>query len=379
MNSLIQKSSSVPQSRKPTRLGVRRHWQQRRPPGELRCAFSLIELLVVIGIIGLLAALLFPAVQQARESARKMQCSSNLKNLSLAIANYSSSHNVLPAIGRDIYSTVDNNGVTSFNWVTAILPEIESRAAYDTLQSRIDSGTLDDPWDTDDFYRTLYPGGLLRCPSEATPPGDLNNVTGQLNYRASLGDLIEANQNNPDNVRGVFGNNVFLRTSDIRDGLSQTILLAEMPTGRAGQAKYNDPIGSILTQEGFGPYTGISPAECESAWSGNHDLHIDDEIPGTRWADGRPYYSGAVIALGPNGARCGANLSDASWGVFTAGSRHVGGCYVAFCDGSVHFISNSIDAGNPAQPSAKNLTGRSPYGVWGALGTRAGDESASIP
>jgi prepilin-type N-terminal cleavage/methylation domain-containing protein len=358
---------STARSRQPLRLGD----AQRR-------AFSLIELLVVIGIIALLAALLFPAVQYARESARKMQCSSNLKNLSLALTNYASSHKVLPAIGRQINSNVDANGVL-LNWVTGILPEIEAVPAYNALQTKIDDGTLDDPWDIDDFYRAQYPGGVLCCPSESCPPMSVNNVTGQLNYRASVGDLIENNQDNPANVRGVFGNTVFLPLSEVTDGLSQTVLLTEMPTGRVGAAKDNDRIGSILMQEGLGAYTGIRPAECETAWSEDHRLHLDDEIPGTRWADGRPYYSGVVTALPPNGARCGAELHDQYWGVFTAGSRHSGGCFVAFCDGSVHFISNNIDAGDSTQPSPQNLTGRSPYGVWGALGTRAGAESATVP
>ena len=230
---------------------------------------------------------------------------------------------MLPAMGRNIYNTFDDNGVIVLNWVTSILAEIEATSASLALQAKINSGTLDDPWNIPEFYLEIYPGGVLRCPSESVSPLSIADYTGQLNYRACLGDLIQNNQLQPTRLRGAFAHEVFARFADITDGLSQTILLAEMPTGKAGEAKYHDPLGSILMRTSSGAYLGIAPADCPEAWSaGNYGLQLDNQVPGTRWADGRPYYSGVVTALPPNSSSCGANLADASWGVFTAASRH---------------------------------------------------------
>ncbi len=264
------------------------------------------------------------------------------------------------------------------NWVTSILPEIEARPSYEQLEQRQKAGQLDDPWNIDDFYRGLYPAGILACPSEQNLSFDINNVVGGLNYRASVGDQIEDNDLKPRSPRGIFAYDRTMRPAEITDGMSNTVLLVEAPTGRYGNAKFNDPIGSILIQKGGGAWTGKSPAECEAAWSGIYDLHLDDEIPGTRWPDGRTYYSGAVLAAPPNSYQCSAALTDFRWGLFGAGSRHTGGCFVTFADGSVRFISQNIDAGDQSAFSTATLSGPSPYGIWGALGTRAVGEPTGV-
>lgn len=340
--------------------------------------FTIVELLVVIAVIAILMVLLLPAVQQAREAARRMQCSSHLKNLGLALANYSSTHGMFPALGRKIESPADDPNGVILNWVTSILPEIEAGASYALIEQRMHAGTLEDPFDIDDFYREIYPAGILACPSEQELSFEINNVVGQLNYRASMGDQIEDNDVRPRTPRGAFGYDRPVRPAEITDGLSNTVLLVEAPSGRFGDEKSRDPIGSILIQKGGGAWTGRSPAECEAAWSGVYDLHLDDEIPGSRWPDGRVYYSGAVIAAPPNGYQCSAALVDYRWGVFGAGSRHTGGCFVAFGDGSVKFISQNIDAGDQSAFSTSTLNGSSPYGLWGALGTRAGGEPTGV-
>lgn len=343
-----------------------------------RRGFTLVELLVVIAVIAILIVLLLPAVQQARESARRMQCSSNLKNLSLALANYSTTHGMFPPLARKVDARIgDDNGVI-LNWVTSILPEIEAKPSYDRLEARQKAGDLDDPWDIDDFYRELYPAGILACPTEQQVRFEVNNVIGALHYRASLGDQIEDNDLKPRSPRGAFAYDRPVRPAEITDGMSNTVLLVEAPSGRFGDEKFRDPIGSILIQRGGGGWTGRSPDECEAAWSGIYDLHLDDEIPGTRWADGRTYYAGGVLAAPPNGFQCSAMLTDYRWGLFGAGSRHTGGCFVTFADGSVRFISQNIDCGNQSAFSTADLTGPSPYGIWGALGTRASGEPTGV-
>jgi len=345
-----------------------------RPNPIQRVGFTLIEVLIVISIVSILMALLFPAVQRARESMRRTQCISNLKNVSLAIANYESAFRVYPAIRRSVSSIVDDNGEVGLAWTTSILPFIEAAASADELQDRITRGTLNDPWNDDKFYRRIYPAGVLACPSDLQTPPTTPKVTGQLSYRASLGDLIEDNHLRPKNVRGLFGDNSFLRPASVLDGLSNTILLTEMASAGPGGAK--DPVGSILIQYDGSAYSDLYPGGCVARWeSAFIDVQRSDERTGTRWADGRPYYAGVVVALPPNSKKCVSGLHDHLWGVFTAGSRHSGGCNISMGDGSVRFITESIDTGDLSVPGKKTISGESPYGVWGAMGTRAGRET----
>ena len=122
----------------------------------------------------------------SRISART-QCLSNLKNLSLAIANYATTHSMLPAMGRNIYNTYDDNGVIVLNWVTSILPEIEAALASLALQARIDAGTLDAVLqDIPEFYLENYPRWSTSLSVGVGCALTINDYTGQLNYRACL-------------------------------------------------------------------------------------------------------------------------------------------------------------------------------------------------
>src|SRR5688572_22995089 len=117
--------------------------RHKSPPPRSRRGFTLIELLVVIAIIAVLIALLLPAVQQAREAARRTQCKNNLKQLGLAMHNYHDTYNAFPAMGVRLYGS----GGRNYSWVISILPMIEQGNLYQAFKTRSDmAGGLPTPW-----------------------------------------------------------------------------------------------------------------------------------------------------------------------------------------------------------------------------------------
>jgi len=270
-------------------------------------------------------------------------------------------------------SSTDDNGEVGLSWATAILAFIEAEASAAQLQAKVDRGTVADPWLDPLFYLKIYPAGVLACSSDVMTASAFDVYTGQLSYRASLGDTIENHHLSATLSRGMFTDNRSLRIADIMDGLSNTVQYMEMASGM-GRGRY-DPTASMLLQVNGVNYASDRPNDCRAAWSSaNATFEPGAELTGTRWADGRPYYASAVTALPPNGPKCASGGGDLQWGVYTAGSRHPGGCHVAMGDGSVRFVTESIDSGYGEARGSSNLIGPSPYGVWGSMGTRDGKE-----
>ena len=354
--------------------------RQIRPKRKHRLsAFTLIELLVVIAIIAILVALLLPAVQQAREAARRAQCKNNLKQIGIAVHNYHETHGTLP------YGCSMNQGGRRWFRRTSgfvpLLPFMDFEPLYDEISSDITHNRVNMvPWRQAYIpWRTQVPG--LLCPSDGR--GTQGNRIGQTNYMFCYGDMHwDFNSNWVGNggrgLRGMFsalrgGRPGVYRFRDITDGLSNTIAFSErikakqngnsIQTGAArrgtgGGYRNNPSVLLGMVDETTGVYTGNI-----GRWAG------------IRWTDGAPAFTGITTVLGPNKGVFSHSNWDGSDGVYEPNSHHQGGVHCLMGDGAVKFISENIDTGNKMAPEP--FGGPSPYGVWGALGTKNGGEVAS--
>jgi len=358
-----------------------------------RKAFTLIELLVVIAIIAILIALLLPAVQQAREAARRTQCRNNLKQLGLAIHNYHDTFNAIPtACSHSDYN--GGLGPRRISGFVALLPYFEQANLYQQIQSAVTSRTGGSPvpWDQGFAPFTINLPALL-CPSDAdtTEGGRI----GKTNYMFSRGDgNWDHNQwsgNGGRGQRGFFtsagdgndGSNGISRSfRDVVDGLSNTIAMSERSKGQTGKRRPQDGAQSINN----GGAMRDNPASVLPKLV-NGELTGDvRHWTGTRWPDGAPAFTGCTTQLGPNKGAYVQGGWDGEDGIYEPSSRHTGGVLALMGDGSVTFFSDSIDTGltscpGPDSPAGRSGAcanfqqfGRSPFGVWGALGSVNGGE-----
>jgi prepilin-type N-terminal cleavage/methylation domain-containing protein/prepilin-type processing-associated H-X9-DG protein len=352
--------------------------------------FTLVELLVVIAIIGILVALLLPAVQTAREASRRSTCQNHLKQLGIALHTYESGFKRFPA-HMSGWGRIDGSGgghrMSLSGWVQ-LLPYCEQQTLYDTIM-----GVAVEPWANNVWTTAILPH--LNCPSDAgeLDPGNAGRTRGRTSYAFCTGDDYAASQVPPDERtntallaqlqpikhRGVFGRIYFPSLAEITDGMSSTIALGE----RSRAAFLRDRGAAALDLTG-NPAT-YRPISCRALFINGiytpaASIFNSDTMPGFRWADGKCFFAAFTTILPPNNAVCvfgppsgiSAHLTN---GVWTATSDHPSGVNVTMCDGSVRFITNNIDAGNSSAiaPAASSGT-PSPYGVWGALGTKGASE-----
>jgi prepilin-type N-terminal cleavage/methylation domain-containing protein len=321
-----------------------------------RRAFTLIELLVVIAIIAVLIALLLPAVQQAREAARRTQCRNNLKQIGIALHNYHDRSGVFPpaliASGR-YNSQAFYNGPPAFpvlnttGWVL-LLPYLDQAALYDKYNFSMCSSasspysiTPPPGWVCDStINRPVYSTKLtaVLCPSDpdnglavtsnpttATDFYSRNNVR-RSNYLFSTGqytDYDASYEGTTANRRGVFGNNGAAKVGDILDGSSNTIAV-----GEATQLRHN---------AAFGPYWGAGVHTCCHGWTPDQV----STVAGLVAKCGVPLYGkyyGTINYDGDNA--CNGQLRQYAW---QFGSYHTGGAHFVMGDGAVKFISENID------------------------------------
>lgn len=303
--------------------------------GRLRSAFTLIELLVVIAIIAILVALLLPAVQQAREAARRSSCKNNLKQVGLAMHNYHDVHNTFPyGWGWDEADTQTRRRDT---WMQQILPFIEQGALYDLYvqQNRSHAHTS-----SEQILKTQI--ATLFCPS--------NPSTGTENFRGTYG--ANAGSTNPGfgstNANGIFFRRSSIGFRDIVDGTSNTLLIAE-GVARPSNGANHTPWGEV------GYYWGGGSV-------GHHGTAFNTaQAPNSRVPDCNYTCASYDMAKFPcAGYNAGNNppvtCAYADIGTY-ARSFHTGGVQASMADGAVRFVSENI-----------NLQ------TWQALSTRAGGE-----
>jgi prepilin-type N-terminal cleavage/methylation domain-containing protein len=331
-----------------------------------RRGFTLVELLVVVTIIGVLIALLAPAVQAAREAARRLSCSNNLKQLGLAIHQYHEAYGCLPP-GALVEQLPDGSLQTSYLGPhSRILPFIEEHNVFDAMNINALYGDLANK---DAVGRVI---DVFLCPSEVRREpmahATFGNIGG-VNYGFCMGDWYVWNGvgNAGPATRSAFGVNVSRRFADFADGLSCTLLMSEVKnyqvTIRDGGAfaQISDPCNI--------PPPNADPLTVCPEYGGSGSLFRNAH---TQWAEMSVHHNGFTTAWPPNHVTPGGpDLSEAdvdiiskrerlggpTFAAITSRSYHAGGVQSLLADGSVHFVAEAIDGF-----------------VWRALGTVAGGE-----
>lgn len=333
--------------------------------GGLRRGFTLVELLVVIAIIGILVALLLPAVQSAREAARRLQCINKLKQMSLAAHNYHSANNSFPP-GR----TLPNS---SWSAHARLLPYLEQAAAYEL----VDFGKAPTQ------KAKLLHFSAFRCPSDledrmnGSEPGHQQGW-GRVNYKGCAGS--DTGQwfggQNREQSDGIFQTNRYITIGDIKDGTSNTAIFAEAVLGDGQHFVISVPgdwfaiaTSNKTREQVYQACSALNPTAPgqESNFTGRGKQIA---CSGRNWVWGNFIPNRYNHVMPPNTASCGrygggnsmdASVNDAG-GATTASSNHPGGCTVALADGSVRFINDSIA-----------------IQTWWALGSANGREVFSLP
>jgi prepilin-type N-terminal cleavage/methylation domain-containing protein/prepilin-type processing-associated H-X9-DG protein len=353
--------------------------------------FTLVELLVVIAIIGVLVALLLPAVQAAREAARRSQCSNALKQFGLALHQYADTYKVFPArrggsVGSNDAARLTGN-FSRLSPFVPLLPYIEQKPLFDSIAAGGNFGGTTFPpggpaaWYGPGSYtpwKTQVP--ILICPSDKVPP----NTTSQHarnSYAFSLGDTITNHNSNNKRVRGIFGSQLCKGFNDISDGSSNTIAMSERTWGE--NLGITTASGQDVKTVTAVNVTSVStnPGTCYAQARGVEFNGVQIKARfGALWTDGQAERVGFTTVLPPNAPSCvnDANVNaDSNGGVLNPSSHHPGGVSATFADGSVRFVNQNINCGNTAAPPVTTNTGKSPYGVWGALGSTEGREPAT--
>ncbi len=351
-----------------------------------RAGFTLVELLVVIAIIGILVALLLPAVQAAREAARRMQCTNNMKQLGLAIHNYHDTNKKLPPRIGGSYI----NGVNySPSGIMRLLPYMEQAPLYQLISSvQTYNGVVYNAfnvpsWDANYLpWRAKIPTFL--CPSDGQSSGGTEGSVGRCNYHFSNGDYFgwwgDPTTRGPFEVWALYADwpawyqGGVTAFAGLTDGTSNTIAMSERAIPGPTTA------GSIRTDVAVNQSTAVnysgtsSPIAC-MATRGDNNRYA---VASGNWGQGSYSFgwqgrnTEISTVMPPNAPSCSIYAEDWNSVMWTATSYHPTGVVVVLMDGSVRFVTDSIDTGNLALPPV--ASGPSPYGVWGALGSKNGGE-----
>lgn len=338
-----------------------------------RTGFTLIELLVVIAIIAVLVAMLLPAVQQAREAARRSQCKNNLKQLGLGLANYESSFGVFPMTNAQNYQP----NVQGFSPQARILPYMEQAGLQDQLDftQPAFTGPFNNLVPNPQFAAAFAtPLAVMLCPSDPAPKqvtGAGGAIYGCNNYMVSYGSGTGANYDLRWQTDGIVYENSSARVRDVIDGASNTVFMSEsvrsvgpdttLPAGTLPPFPYQMTMnGSSGVNSALQTVQGL--AASGSPWSNGPSGVINNPDLSTVWptmTTWRGSSSAAIRGRGCSWAHSGA-LSTLTNGYSPPNSRipdvvthftgffgprswHVGGAHALLGDGTVRFLSDSTD------------------------------------
>ncbi len=341
--------------------------KRNRSPRPLH-GFTLVEILVVIAIIGVLVALLLPAVQSARESARRTQCTNNLKQAVLALHNFQTVRTVFPP--STVWDGLVNDKTNDLSAWVRLLPFIEEEVlALNFTPTSNEDQTL--PNGTP--IQSIRIGTFI-CPSE---PNDMMKYSSTgtpnawpMSYGVNLGPWLVFDPTRKITPPGAFYPNSRLRPAHFTDGLSKTVMAAEIKMW----SPYNSAAGAISAT-----MPATTPAICMLGGTPKMGPAVTNNTGHTEWGDGKCNQTGMTSTFPPNtqvscsynGAGYdvdfvnqseGGSLTIPTYAAITARSYHQGTVNAAMMDGSVQSITDGIDPG-----------------VWQALSTRAGREVAGLP
>ena len=370
---------------------------------QFREAFTLVELLVVIAIIGVLIALLLPAVQAAREAARRMSCTNKLKQLALAVHNYHDTCDSLPTYmgcpyGKDnsVEGVAEANRNYRWSGFVALLPFLE----MEPLWAQYKANTFPDSWWSAlnniaaDRGPMAEPVAAFYCPSDNKGANKPSNMATPTNYRFCNGDNPIENRTNflnpPDKAkmaRGPFAPVTYFDLSAITDGTSNTMMFGErclaeyvsvQKTGKVKETMFSDnPSTNIGLSYGY--WGSLGRTNCFATTTNGTDYRTatgSENIYhsyGWCYAIGQAWHTVFTAAMPPNGPSCLDNDGSRNWtSAVAVTSYHPGGVNIALMDGAVRFIMEKIDCGatNAVFPIYNDVSGPSAWGIWGALGTR---------
>jgi prepilin-type N-terminal cleavage/methylation domain-containing protein/prepilin-type processing-associated H-X9-DG protein len=319
-----------------------------------RRGFTLIELLVVITVIGLLIALILPAVQAARESARHSHCTNNLKQIGLALANYESTLGAYP-FGVGGGGPVDR--IPRWSAHSQLLLHLEQQALFNQLNFAFLPWAHDPVFPLQNKTAISTKVAVFLCPSDVDQIAEKHGLAHN-NYRGCAGTLpnnvVLGSSDGTGRNDGTFYYQSAVRTAQVSDGLSTTVFFSERCLGNSTKP---DPLSDYYA-------VGETIAECADVARDTTPRYDNapyyEEWSGERWGDGNSLYTRYQHIFTPNKASCllGGYSDTSSQVVVTATSRHPGGVNVLMGDGSVHFVKESIDRN-----------------IWKALGTIAGRET----
>lgn len=336
-------------------------------------AFTLVELLVVIAIIGVLVALLLPAIQAAREAARRSQCNNNMRQIGLAALNYESAKQTLP-LGRS-QGAGTPWGNTQWGHISRILPYVEGSTIYQLIDYKVAPGQ---PANAAAVSSQI---AFLLCPSDAddrlagTWCVDSMLNWGRNNYRGNggskPGQTVADTPHSREDNNGLFVTNVEVTLKQITDGQSNTAMYSERVRGD-GNENFSEDTSDSYRLSGTGQTAEQVYTSCQALNSAN-SLTRANQYPcsGRNWTHGDYATTRYNHVSPPNSRSCsqatsGGNLTatplNEDGAAMTASSLHNGGVNVTMADASTHFVSDDVDRF-----------------VWNAIGSRDGDETLGLP